>query len=357
MDRFGLSQYLLWRRCHYTIARGERDVLSYPHSLSNHETDYAYFSQTTQVLLGMANIIDTYNQNIISKTDYLEEFRTYTKLHSWNGKIDLEEDYEPDKAGPIVGLPRSHHYFHSGYNDLIISGLVGIRPSADDILVVNPMIPEDSDISYFRLQDVIYHGRTVAVQWDVDGSRYGNGAGLKVEIDGEVRASSSRLERVEAPITSAPAPAIDRSHIAKSIQLRRGQFPSGSASSGQDAERIHDALDGRVWFYPELPNGWDSDATDADSQQWFAIDFGSATELTGCELAFFDDGSEFSVPASYDIEQLIDGNWVKIVGQGDQIVANGITNVSWDSLTTNSLRVSFPQAAGKRTRLVEIKAF
>ncbi|USW57870.1 Putative coagulation factor 5/8 domain, six-hairpin glycosidase superfamily [Septoria linicola] len=315
--------------------------------------------QTTQVLLGMANLLNSYTQSIISKADYLYELRSYTRMHYWNNKLNLEEDYEPDKAGPIVGLERSPHYFHSGYNDLIISGLVGIRPRADNTLEVNPMVPAGS-LQYFRLQDVIYHGRNIAVQWDANGSRYGQGAGLRVEVDGQVVATSSSLSRVTAQISGANAPAINRSQIAKSIQLRRGQNPSGSASSGQDSERIHDAIDGRVWFMPELANGWDSDATSGSSQQWYAIDFGTATSLTGCELAFYDDGNTFAVPADYDIQRWDGSNWVKIQGNGafgDKALANGITKVSWPSLSTSRLRAFFPQAAGKRTRLVEFKAY
>lgn len=273
--------------------------------------------------------------------------------------MNLEEDYEPDKAGPIVGLARSPHYFHSGYNDLIISGLVGIRPRADDTLEINPIAPADS-LTYFRLQDVIYHGRTVAVQWDTDGSRYGQGAGLRVEVDDQVVATSSTLSRVTAPITSADAPAINRSQIAKSVQLQRGQTPSGSASSGTDAENLHDAIDGRVWFFAEVANGWNSDATSAASTQFYSIDFGGATSLTGCELAFYDDGDTFAVPTDYDILRYDNDAWVKIQGDGafgDAALANGITRVSWPELSTTQLRVSFPQAAGKRTRLVEFKAF
>jgi hypothetical protein len=313
--------------------------------------------QTTQVLLGLANLLNSYNQTVISKTDYLQELRTYTKLHYNNGKLDLEEDYEPDKPGPIVGLPRSHHYFHSGYIDLIISGLVGIRPQADNTIVVNPMLPSNSDISYFRLQDVSYHGHTVAVQWDADGSHYDQGAGLTVEIDGNKVASAPTLQQLTAEVSPAPAPAIDRSRIAKSVQLNTTQHPKGSASSGNDTANIHDAIDGRVWFFPELPNGWNSNATEQDSEQWYAIDFGSDTALSSAELAFFVDEGEYALPSDYVVSSWVDGQWVKIEGDGEELVANGVTNVKWDELSTSGLRVSFTQAKGKRTRLVEFKAF
>jgi hypothetical protein len=313
--------------------------------------------QTTQVLLGLANLLNNYSQTVISKNDYLQELRTYTNLHYNNGKLDLEEDYEPDKPGPIVGLPRSHHYFHSGYNDLIISGLVGIRPQADNSIVVNPMLPANSDISYFRLQDVPYHGHTIAVQWDADGSHFGQGAGLTVELDGKKVASSATLKSVTAAVPLASASKIDRSRIAKSIQLNTTQYPKGSASSGNNAANIHDAIDGRIWFWPELPNGWTSDATTKVSQQWYAIDFGKDTTLSSAELAFYTDGNDFALPSNYVVSSWVNGQWKKIVGNGDQLLANGITNVKWSTLTTSKLQLSFTQAAGKKTRLVEFKAF
>lgn len=313
--------------------------------------------QTTQALLALANLLDSYNQTVISRTDYLEELRKYTKLHYQDDLLDLEEDYEPDKPGPIVGLPRSHHYFHSGYNDIIISGLVGIRPQADDSIVVNPMLPADSDISYFRLQDISYHGHSVAVQWDADGSHYGQTAGLKVELDGKEVASSSKLERLTANVPLASAPTIDRSRIAKSVQLNRTQYPMGSASSGNNTENVHDALDGRVWFFPELPNGWNSNATEEDSQQWFAIDFGQSTALSSAELAFFTDGGDYALPSNYSLSSWINGTWTAIDVDGDGLVANGVTNVRWEELSTAKLMLSFTQSAGKKTRLVELKAF
>ncbi|KXT12720.1 hypothetical protein AC579_5208 [Pseudocercospora musae] len=283
-----------------------------------------------------------------------ESLDTHKGLY-WREPLAEKEDlYEPDEVGPIVGLPRSHHYFHSGYNDVVISGLLGIRPRDDDVLEIGPTA---EGIAWFRLQDVVYHGREIAVEWDADGSRYGRGAGLRVEVDRQLAVSSSRLEKIEVRITKANAPTIDRSKMAKSIQLVRDEFPKGSASSGNDTERIHDAIDGRVWFYPELPQAWDSNATEEASQQWYAIDFGTATELTGRELAFFADGHDFEAPATYDIQQVVDGEWVTIDGEGEPVVANGITHVSWNTISTTQLRVEFPQAAGKRTRLAEFRAF
>lgn len=306
--------------------------------------------QTTQVLLGLANLLDNYDQDVISNSDYLEEFRRYTKLHYQDDLLDLEEDYEPDEPGPIVGLPRSHHYFHSGYIDLVISGLVGIRPQANDSIVINPMIPEDSDISYFRLQDVPYHGHSITVEWN--GS---SGGGLQIELDGEFLSWSARLAKITLPILRGPAPAIVRP-IAKSIQLVRGEYPLGSASSGNNTENVHDAIDGRIWFFPELPNGWNSNTTEADSQQWYAIDFGNATEITGVELAFFSDEADYALPSDYHIQKGENGKWSD-VWTAPSLVANGVTKITGDAFTTQQVRIEFTQLAGKMTRLVEFKIY
>ena len=84
------------------------------------------------MLAGAANLLNDYTQDVVHPADYLHLLRQYTSQHYLNGKPDLQEDYNPDTGKVIVGLHRSHHYNHSGYNDLIITGLAGLRPRADN---------------------------------------------------------------------------------------------------------------------------------------------------------------------------------------------------------------------------------
>jgi hypothetical protein len=160
--------------------------------------------QTTQVLIAMANLLDHHaQQGPVTRSDYMRLLRQYTALHYQGDRLDLEEDYHPETGKPIVGLDRSHHYFHSGYNDLILGGLVGIRPRADDVLEVNPLLPDAGDpqaLAWFRAQDVPYHGHRIAVTWDADGSHYGRGKGLSVEVDGKEVARRETLGRIELPV-------------------------------------------------------------------------------------------------------------------------------------------------------------
>jgi len=101
---------------------------------------------------------------------------------------------QPGHRQADVGLARSHHYSHSTYVDLILSGLIGIRPHADDVLEVNPLLTADTPagaqpIHYFAVQGVLYHGHDVSVIYDADGSRYGIGSGLSVFRGSDVLAS------------------------------------------------------------------------------------------------------------------------------------------------------------------------
>jgi hypothetical protein len=315
--------------------------------------------QTTQVLLGLANLLHDYHQSVVGRGDYWRLLRQYTALHyqggqGQGGRLDLEEDYHPDTGRPIVGLARSHHYFHSGYIDLILSGLVGIRPRADDVLEVDPLLPDGGrTMPWFRVQDVPYHGHRVAVTWDVDGRHYG-ARGLTVEVDGRVAAQRAMLGRVTLPVARvAPAP-IARP-IDRAVQLVRGEYPRASASSNADPESLHAAIDGRVWFFPEAANGWVSAPSPA--RQWFAVDLGRAQRLGRAEIAFFADGQRFAAPVAYRLQAMTPAGWRDLDAHAEAARPNGITNASWAAVTTDKLRLVVDQPAGKATRLVELKLF
>ena len=68
---------------------------------------------------------------------YTGDWIARTRLHDW-AKTD------PDWAKRKGGHHRGKDYNHSTYNDLIITGLVGLRPRADDVVEVNPLLPDDN---------------------------------------------------------------------------------------------------------------------------------------------------------------------------------------------------------------------
>jgi len=313
--------------------------------------------QTTQVLTGLANRLHAGPDGVIGRGDYLRLLRQYARMHYQGDRLDLEEDYDPATGKPIVGLPRSHHYFHSGFDDLVISGLAGITPQPDDSVVVDPLLPAKDRakdrLRWFAVQDVPYHGRLVSVVYDEDGRHYRGGAGLRVYVDGALAASRSTLGKLTVPVAPKANPVVERP-IAQSISLVRADYPKPSASSGTDSERLHQGIDGRVWFFPELPNGWDS--TGAGQDEWFAVDFGKPVTLGRAEVSFFAGGA-FALPDSYRLEYRAGGAWRPLDTQGAAQRANATDSRTWQPIRTDAIRLAIHKSPGKQVRLAEMKLF
>ena len=314
--------------------------------------------QTTQVLVGLANLLEGPPQTVATRSDYMRLLRQYADLHMLDGKPDIQEDYDADTGAPIVGLPRSHHYFHSGFDDLIVTGLAGLRPRADDVLEVDPLIPTDPTdpeaLGWFALQDVPYHGHLVTILWDADGSHYRLGAGLGLLVDGAPVAHSPTLQRLTVALGRRAAPPIARP-IDIAVNLVRSDYPRGLASVNGDPASLHQAIDGRTWFFPEMPNGWSTTGS-AHAWDWFAVDFGKPVATHAAEIAFYANGKDFAVPSAYRV-QIWDGVWRDVVAALPAAIANGITRISWPAMTGRRLRVLVRRPAQGAVRLVEVKVF
>jgi len=90
---------------------------------------------------------------------------------------------------------RSRYYNHSTFADLVISGVVGLRPRGDDTVEVQPLLPQRT-WDWFCVDGVKYHGHELAILWDRDGKHFGRGMGLNVFVDGKNIAHAGGLEKV-----------------------------------------------------------------------------------------------------------------------------------------------------------------
>ncbi|KAI8244640.1 Beta-L-arabinobiosidase [Colletotrichum sp. SAR 10_96] len=318
--------------------------------------------QTTQVLTSLANVLDHYpnSSSLVNVGDYTRLLKQYANQHynkHFDNILDIEENYDPDTGEPIVGLGRSHHYFHSGYVDLILSGFVGIRPRADDVLEVNPLA-DPSSISYFRAERILYHGQEIAVQWDATGDRYGE-AGLRVEVGGQVVASSDKLQRLTVDIARSTV-SVSRP-FDQAIQLQADITPPivNTSVVNYDINRLHDVFDGRIWFWTQdtIANGLDT-PEGSTTEEWVSTEFGAAVTISRAEIAFFaNEEKGLDVPASYKL-QVLSGEWTDVADATyDAPLANGITNVKWTGVSTESVRILVTPKEGKKVRLVELKVF
>ena len=155
---------------------------------------------TSQTLNALANVLRYYNQSYVSREHYLEAIQAYVHSQHMNGKPYIGEYLDEVTGDWLKGdNPRSRYYNHSTFADLIISGLVGIVPSANDAVRIDPLLPADS-WDWFCLQDVLYHGKRITVVWDRTGARFGKQAGLSAYVDDKLVAQSERLGRLSAQL-------------------------------------------------------------------------------------------------------------------------------------------------------------
>jgi hypothetical protein len=151
---------------------------------------------TSQTLVALANVIHHYQQRYVSRADYFDALMTYARSHRYRGKPYIGE-YLDEINGEWLkpDTDRSRYYNHSTFCDLVISGLVGLEPRQDNTILVDPLLPEDSWDS-FCLDNVLYHGRTVAILWDRNGTKYGRDSGLSVFVNGKKIEHADKLMRL-----------------------------------------------------------------------------------------------------------------------------------------------------------------
>jgi predicted GH43/DUF377 family glycosyl hydrolase len=172
---------------------------------------------TSVTLTAMANLLNHYRQDTVTRQDYFDLLRIYAASHrlkrddgtvvpwidenlnpftgDWISRTRLKSwkngTWDAGKGGP----ERGKDYNHSTFCDLVISGLIGLRPRADQTVDVNPLVPEGK-WDWFCLDNVAYHGRTLTILYDRTGAKYGRGQGLRVLADGKEITASAKLERL-----------------------------------------------------------------------------------------------------------------------------------------------------------------
>lgn len=152
---------------------------------------------TTQTLKGLANLLTHYkHKEGMTAEAYYHALQVYARSHQKNGAPYLGE-YQDERTGYWLkgDDPRSSYYNHSGFCDLVISDLIGIKPRPDDKLELYPLIPSGK-WDWFFLEGVPYHGKIVSVMWDKTGEKYGKGKGVRIWVDGKEVYKGKTLKRV-----------------------------------------------------------------------------------------------------------------------------------------------------------------
>lgn len=172
---------------------------------------------TSVTLTALANLLNNYDQTIVNKKDYLNLLTRYAEsqyLKRDDGKVTawIDENINPITGDWISrtrlkkwkngtwdpaagGKERGKDYNHSTFCDLIISGLIGLRPRPDDVLDINPLIPEGT-WDHFCLDYIHYHGHLITIFYDLNGQHYGKGTGLHIYSDNFEIARTDKLSHI-----------------------------------------------------------------------------------------------------------------------------------------------------------------
>jgi hypothetical protein len=316
---------------------------------------------TTQTLVALANLLNHYQQNVVNARDWMTLFSIYTHTQRKDGRPYVAEAANPDN-GSWDGHDtpyHSEHYFHSGYVNLVITGVVGLRPRADDSVEVNPLAP--GDWSWFALDDLRYHGRRLSVLWDRNGTRYRHGPGLILLADGQVIARAPDLGRLVGylgppRVTVPPAKLIN-----VAVNNGRGAYPWVEVSYAAPQHPPTYLVDGNYWYHTAPPNRWTTIGT-PNAQDTVMLDLGIERRIQRIALYVLDDGKPGGVraPARYDVQLWRRGRWVNVPLQRRNPArpeGRRANQVSFRPVSTARIRVILVPRNGAPLGLAELEVW
>ena len=168
---------------------------------------------TTQTLLALADLLNGAQQKFIGAQRYYQLFSNYVlsqHLKLPDGRVidwideDLDADTDEWIAKDILlakhkQVGRGNYYNHSGFADPLITGLIGLRPRADNRIVIHPLLPAGA-WTYFAIDGLPYHDHLLTIVYDQTGKHYQRGRGLTLFVDGKKIAARPTLGLLAAEL-------------------------------------------------------------------------------------------------------------------------------------------------------------
>jgi hypothetical protein len=313
---------------------------------------------TSQTMTALANLLIDYPpQDAIGAAAYYDLLHRYALTQRKHGRPYVAEAHHPDEDRWLYDARgHSEDYNHSTFNDLVLSGLLGIRPRADDTLVLAPLVPASWD--WFAVENLPYHGHNVTVLWDRDGSRYGRGGGLQVFVDGARVAVATVLRRLRVRIgerrpQQLPQLANDAANPA------RDAFPRAFASFTSPVDDAQRAIDGQD-FHLDVPNTRWTSYSSPNATDFLGVDFGLPTPVSDVRFSLYDDGGGVRAPVEYRVQHWRDGSWADVEGavRTPSRPAGGTLNrVTFAPVVTSRIRIVFTPQPGAGVGVTELESW
>ncbi|KAI1383717.1 Six-hairpin glycosidase-like protein [Hypoxylon trugodes] len=254
---------------------------------------------TSHTLKSLAEIYRSGVTNVTAE-QYFQYLRMYALTQQKNGQPYVAESHYPFlNAWSADGWNHSEHYDHSTNNDDVITGLFGVIPQEGNVLKISPIVPKNW--TYFALENLPYHGHLVTLLYDKYGSRYHQGRGLTVFIDGKkVHNGVKKDTSILVPPPILPTYALV--NIAAN-PTGPGQYPVAEATFTNSGDFQYKAIDG-VLFYDTIPDNRWTNYQSPNQNDTLTIKFARPRNVSSVTLALYSDitrGGGIDVPARIEI--------------------------------------------------------
>ena len=172
---------------------------------------------TTQTLKALANFLNNYSNNkTVTKNDYFDLLLQYSKQHKLKNENGETINWIDENINPFTGdwisrtrlknwdgkgwsdekggVERGKDYNHSGFTDLILTDLIGIKPKLNSTIEINPLVPNNWE--WFAVDNIYYQGKKFSLIWDKTGKRYSRGKGLMLFRENILVAKSNKINKL-----------------------------------------------------------------------------------------------------------------------------------------------------------------
>ncbi len=315
---------------------------------------------TSQTLKALANLLQEYEQTVVAPADYVKLLQVFAKTHRKNGKPYLAEACHPDSRSfdGHDSYNHSEHYFHSSFNDLVITGLIGLHPRDDDVLQVKPLAP--AEWAYFAIDSVPYRGRLISVVWDRDGSRYKRGKGFKLFADGKEIAASSMLGPLSATLPPVSQGGKSPTCLMNFAANNDGAyFPRVTTSFSNPTTSPAKLIDGNYWYHRDPPNRFTFEGS-PNASDHIVIDFGMNRSIHTIKLYCLDDGTGILPPERIELERWDGQAWQAIPGQSrspEKPTGRRENVIQFPTTAMEKVRAVLHHAVGGKSGLTEFEAW
>ncbi|KAK7740020.1 hypothetical protein SLS62_011163 [Diatrype stigma] len=324
---------------------------------------------TSHTLKSLAAIYRAGNTNVTAE-QYYQYLQTYARTQQKNGQPYVAESHYPLRdAWSADTTNHSEHYDHSTNNDDVITGLLGLLPQPDDSLVISPIVPDNW--TYFGIENVPYHGHLVTVLYDEDGSRYRQGSGLTVFVNGDIvyhnedseGGASKNKKQATIPIPPFPGSgsgsgsgsgAYSRDgapqalvNIAANPSGPGHQYPQIEATYTNAADYHYKAIDG-VLYYDDVPDNRWTNVGSPHANDTLTLTFARPRNVSSVTLALLsnvDRGGAVDLPARVEVYDGRSGRRLAVVDEDSagQLLPNDRNEIVFDggeAVETTSIAVN-----------------